>query len=49
MNKKLLLSAFLMFAVTFGFSQTKEELKTQKAEKQAEADKFQGESNALQA
>jgi hypothetical protein len=49
MNKKLLLSAFLMFAVTFGFSQTKEELKTQKAEKQAEADKFQGEANAIQA
>jgi hypothetical protein len=49
MNKKLLLSALLMFAVTFGFSQTKEELKTQKAEKQAEADKFQGEANAIQA
>jgi prolyl-tRNA synthetase len=49
MNKKLLLSALLMFAVTFGFSQTKEELKTQKAEKQAEADKFQEEANAIQA
>ena len=49
MNKNLLLSAFFMFAITFGFSQTKEELEAQKAEKQAEADKFQGEANALQA
>lgn len=49
MNRKLLLSAFLMFAITFGFSQTKEELEAQKAEKQAEADKFQAEANALQA
>jgi hypothetical protein len=49
MNKKLLLSAFLMLAITFGFSQTKEELEAQKAEKQAEADKFQAEANAIQA
>ena len=49
MNKKLLLSAFLMLAIMFGFSQTKEESQAQKAEKQAEADKFQGEANALQA
>ncbi len=49
MNRQLLLSAFLMFAITFGFSQTKEELEAQKAEKQAEADKFQAEANALQA
>jgi len=49
MNKKLLLSAFFMLAITFGFAQTKEELQAQKAEKQAEADKFQGEANALQA
>ncbi len=49
MNKKLLLSAFLMLAITIGFSQTKEELQAQKSEKQAEADKFQGEANALQA
>ncbi len=48
MNKKLLLSAFLMFAITFGFSQTKEELEAQKSEKQAEADKFQGEADAIQ-
>ncbi len=49
MNRKLLLSAFLMLAITFGFSQTKEELQAQKAEKQAEADKFQAEANAIQA
>ena len=49
MNKKILFSAFLMFAITFGFSQTKEELEAQKAEKQAEADKFQAEANAIQA
>jgi hypothetical protein len=49
MNKKLLFSAFLMFAVSFGFAQTKEELHAQKAEKQAEADKFQKEADAIQA
>jgi len=49
MNRKLLLSAFLMLAISFGFSQTKEELQAQKSEKQAEADKFQAEANALQA
>ena len=48
MNKKLLLSAFFVFAVTFGFSQTKEELEAQKAEKQAEANKFQAEADDLQ-
>ncbi|WP_178991663.1 DUF3078 domain-containing protein [Winogradskyella schleiferi] len=48
MNKKLLLSTFLMFAITIGFSQTKEELQAQKAEKQAEANKFQAEADALQ-
>ena len=47
-NKKLFLSASLMLAISFGFSQTKEELQTQKAEKQAEANKFQGEANAIQ-
>jgi Protein of unknown function (DUF3078) len=49
MNRKLLLSAFLMLTISLGFSQTKEELQAQKAEKQAEADKFQGEANAIQA
>ena len=49
MNKRLLLSALLMFTLTFSFAQTKEELEAQKAEKQAEADKFQAEANAIQA
>jgi hypothetical protein len=49
MNRKLLLSACFMFAITFGSSQTKEELEGQKSEKQAEVDKFQGEVDALQA
>lgn len=49
MSKKLLLSVFLMFAITISFSQTKEELQAQKAEKQAEADKFQSEADAIQA
>ena len=49
MNKKLLFSALLICAITFGFSQTKEELQAQKKEKQAEADKFQAEADALQA
>jgi len=49
MNKKLLLSAFFMFAISFGFSQTKEELEAQKTEKQAEVNKFQGEADAIQA
>ena len=50
MNKKLILSLFMLLAVTtIAFAQTKEELQAEKAEKQAEADKFQGEANALQA
>lgn len=39
----------LLIGITSLNAQTKEELQTQKAEKQAEADKFQGEANALQA
>ncbi|WP_405574290.1 DUF3078 domain-containing protein [Winogradskyella sp. Asnod2-B02-A] len=50
MNKKLILSLFMLLAVTtIAFAQTKEELQAEKAVKQAEADKFQGEANALQA
>ncbi len=49
MNRKLLLSIGLMLAVTYGFSQTKEELEAQKAEKQAVADAAQAEANAIQA
>ncbi|OUS01687.1 hypothetical protein A9Q86_06760 [Flavobacteriales bacterium 33_180_T64] len=47
--KKLLLTAILMLSISFGFSQTKEELEVQKAEKQAVADAAQAEANALQA
>lgn len=47
-NKKLFLSAGLLLAVTFGFSQTKEELQAEKAELQAEANKFQSEADAIQ-
>ncbi|WP_299333269.1 DUF3078 domain-containing protein [uncultured Psychroserpens sp.] len=49
MTKKLLLTFVLMLSISFGFSQTKEELEAQKAEKQAEADAAQAEANALQA
>ena len=49
MTKKLLFTTALMLCMTFGFSQTKEELEAQKAEKQAEADKAQAEANAIQA
>jgi hypothetical protein len=47
--KKLLLVFVFFTGITFSNAQTKEELETQKSEKQAEADKFQGEANALQA
>ena len=49
MTKKLLLTSALMLSIVFGFSQTKEELQVQKAEKQAVADSAQAEANALQA
>ncbi len=39
----------LLFTISLGFSQTKKELKAQKAEKQAEADAAQSEADALQA
>jgi len=48
MKKLLLLSVFFIGIASMN-AQTKEELKTQKAEKQAEADKFQAEANAIQA
>ncbi|MFD1062713.1 DUF3078 domain-containing protein [Winogradskyella litorisediminis] len=48
MKTKLILSVLFVFALSFGFAQTKEELKKQKAEKQAEADKYQAEANELQ-
>ncbi|SDR70571.1 Protein of unknown function [Formosa sp. Hel1_31_208] len=49
MTKKLLLTVAVMLSISFGFSQTKEELKAQKAEKQAVADAAQSEADALQA
>jgi len=48
MTKKLLLVFALFIGVASINAQTKEELESQKSEKQAEADKFQGEANALQ-
>ncbi|MGC1471991.1 MAG: DUF3078 domain-containing protein [Psychroserpens sp.] len=49
MNKKLIFVMVLLFTISLGFSQTKKELKAQKAEKQAEADAAQSEADALQA
>lgn len=47
--KKLIFFAVLCLSVSVISAQTKEELETQKAEKQAEADAAQAEANALQA
>jgi len=47
-TKNILSITFLLF-MSLTFAQTKEELESQKAEKQAEADKYQGEADALQA
>ena len=49
MTKRLLLTTLLTLSIAFSFSQTKEELEAQKAEKQAVADAAQAEANALQA
>ena len=49
MNKKLLITTILLLVVTLAFAQTKEELETQKSEKQAVADTAQAEADALQA
>jgi hypothetical protein len=49
MHKKLLISTLFLLTISFSFSQTKEELKVKKAEKQAAADVLQGEANELQA
>ncbi len=48
MKKKLLVTFICLCSVSIGFSQNKEELKTQKAEKQAEVDKYQAEVDAIQ-
>jgi len=47
-TKNILSITFLLF-MSLTFAQTKEELESQKAEKQAEVDKYQGEADALQA
>ncbi|WP_456439104.1 DUF3078 domain-containing protein [Psychroserpens sp.] len=49
MTKRLLLTTILMLSMVFSFAQTKEELETQKSEKQAVADAAQAEADALQA
>ena len=49
MNRKLILSTLMILAFSFGFSQTKEELQAQKAEKQAAANALQSEADAIQA
>lgn len=49
MKNRIVLSFVLMLTMSFGFSQTKEELQAQKSEKQAVADAAQAEANAIQA
>lgn len=49
MKTRIMLSAFLLLTVSFGFAQTKEELEAQKSEKQAIANEAQKEANAIQA
>ena len=49
MKTKILLSITLLLCVSLTFAQSKEELQKQKAEKQAEADKYKGEADAIQA
>jgi hypothetical protein len=49
MNRKLLITALVLLSITFGFSQTKEELEAQKSEKQGLVDAAQAEVDALQA
>lgn len=45
---KILITLVCLCSVTFSFSQDKEALNKQKAEKQAEVDKYQGEVDAIQ-
>lgn len=47
--KKIIFLAILICGFSFTQAQTKEELKKQKSEKQAEADAAQAEANAIQA
>ena len=46
--KKILITLVCLCSVTFSFSQDKEALNKQKAEKQVEVDKYQGEVDAIQ-
>jgi hypothetical protein len=48
MKKKLLITLICLCSVSIGLSQDKEVLETQKAEKQAEVDKYQAEVDAIQ-
>ena len=49
MNNKLVVTLVLLFTMSFGFAQTKEELQAEKSEKQAVADAAQKDANAIQA
>ena len=46
--KKILITLVCLCSITFSFSQDKEALNKQKAEKQVEVDKYQGEVDAIQ-
>ena len=46
--KKILITLVCLCSITFSFSQDKDALNKQKAEKQAEVDKYQGEVDAIQ-
>ena len=49
MTKKIIFTLALMFTISLGFAQSKEELEAQKTEKQATADAAQKEADAIQA
>lgn len=48
MTKKLICSVVLVMLVSFGFSQTKEDLEAAKSERQAEVDKYQKQVDSIQ-
>jgi len=49
MKRKISLSLLMAFVLSMGFSQTKEELETQLAEKQAKVEEYQAEVDAIEA
>ena len=49
MKRKISLSILMAFVLSMGFSQTKEELETQLAEKQAKVEEYQAEVDAIEA